>query len=487
MLKTIHSKFVVITVIFILLVVGIPTTFLMLQWRQNFNQRSEVMLNATMDVVNSCINNAMLMGNKKRMQTIVENVSVNRSVSHVRIVSPSGLIRYASDTTEVGKSIFMVAPGHLDQEFSATHSVDRVDEEKFYSIVRPILNNRECQSCHSDAGEVIAYVDVDTDLTQAERFFLTGSMHMSFLAIAIILVLFVGFYFIFNKYIRLPLLSFRSALDQVHDGNLNVTLPATKVDEIGVLEVHFNHMVQNLRDSKEEIEQLHFEQLQRADKMVTLGELAAEMAHEINNPAGIIMSRADYLQMSGENVHGLKKYDEDLSVIIKQVEKISKITGNILKYSRKLPKEFSQIDLRHIIEESMVILAPRLKKNKIEVITEFATSKTTLNGDALQIEQVLTNLINNAIDAMPEGGTLTIRVEEDPENHLTLIIADTGSGMESSLTEHIFTPFFTTKKDGKGTGLGLYIVKNILKNHGADITCSSTLGEGTSFRISFKN
>jgi two-component system, NtrC family, sensor kinase len=485
MLKTIHSKFVVITVIFILLVVGIPTTFLMLQFRENFSQRSDVMLNATMDVVNSCINNAMMLGKLKHLQTIVDNVSLNTSVSHVRIFSPGGMVRYATDTTEIGKSIFMVSPGHVDQILPDKKSVRIYEKGQYYSMVRPILNGKECQPCHADEGHIIAYVDVDTDLTQAERYFLTGSMHMVFLAIAIIITLFFGFYYIFNRYIRKPLLNFRSALDKVHEGNLEVSLPARKDDEIGALEDHFNHMVSNLRDSKEEIEELHFEQLQRADKMVTLGELAAEMAHEINNPAGIIMSRADYIQMSGDKVHGLKQFDEDLSVIINQIEKISKITGNILKYSRKLPKEFKEIDLKQLVEESMIILGPRMKKNKIDVDIQYDTAETKLNGDPLQIEQVLTNLINNAIDAMPEGGVLSIRVLQSENKKLEIHISDNGPGMDDKLRQQIFTPFYTTKKDGKGTGLGLYIVKNICKNHGAEIFCDSEPGEGTTFRIVF--
>ncbi len=485
MLKTIHSKFVVVTVIFILLVVGIPTTFLILQFRENFKQRSQVMLNSTMDVVNSCINNAMMLGKLKQMQTIVNNISKNESVSHIRIVSPRGIIRFATDTTEIGKSITIVAPGHFERVMPEIDLVKLADHDKFYTMIRPILNLRPCLTCHADAGDIIAYVDVDTDLTQAERYFFTGSLHMTFLAVLIIIVLFFGFYFIFNKYIRRPLINFRSALDQVHDGNLNVSLPAKKEDEIGVLEGHFNHMVVNLRDSKAEIEALHFEQLQRADKMVTLGELAAEMAHEINNPAGIIMSRADYLQMSSDKIHGLKQYHEDLAVIINQVDKISKITGNILKYSRKLPKEFKKIDLQVIIEESLTILGPRLAKNKIKLEKYFNTNDTKINGDPLQIEQVLMNLINNAVDAMPGGGDLTINVERPKENQMVLSISDSGSGIDAAIQEQIFSPFFTTKKDGKGTGLGLYIVNNICKNHGAEITCDSKPGEGTTFRIVF--
>jgi two-component system NtrC family sensor kinase len=307
---------------------------------------------------------------------------------------------------------------------------------------------------------------------------------MIFLAIAMLVILFFGFYYIFNHFIRKPLLRFRKALDQVDEGNLNISLPAEKDNEIGVLEGHFNQMVKNLKDSNDQIEAFHFEQLQRADKMVTLGELAAEMAHEINNPAGIVMSRADYLQMMMRKNPADPAYMEDLEVILKQVEKISNITGNILKYSKKLPKNFQSLDLIPVIEDSLSLLGPRLNKKKIKVRTIYQVDKAAISGDPVQMEQVLTNLINNAIDAMDPDDLLSISVSRD-DRGLVLVVEDTGAGMDEETEQNIFSPFFTTKTGDKGTGLGLYIVKNILKNHGAAITCRSEAGTGTSFEIIF--
>ncbi len=483
MFRTIHAKFVITTVIFVLLSVGIPTTFLVLQLRENFDQRSKVMLEATLDVLHSSVVNAMMQERHTQVQSIINYISRNRSVEHLRIISPEGIIKYATDTTETGRPIAVVAPEHFELEGSDSGIV-RHNQMDTYSMIRPIKNQPACQNCHDQRRNIIAYVDVDTDLTKAERYFYTGSLHMIFLAIAMLLAMFFGFYFIFSYFIRRPLLRFRKALDQIEEGNLDISLPAEKEDEIGILEGHFNQMVRNLRDSKSEIEALHFEQLQRADKMVTLGELAAEMAHEINNPAGIIMSRTDYLHMVMKQKPEYAKYEEDVEVILKQVDKISNITGNILKYSKKLPKNFRKINLIQAIEESLSLLGPRLSKKKISVLTSFSVKKAVINGDAVQIEQVLTNLINNAIDAMGTNGILNISMDGGVKE-LILRIEDNGSGMDESTLSQIFSPFFTTKTGDKGTGLGLYIVKNILKNHGAAITCISSLGNGTVFEIRF--
>ncbi len=486
MFKTIHAKFVVSTVVFVLLSVGIPTTFLVIQFRQNFDQRSRIMLESTLDVVHGALANAMVLGQHERehIQYIVDNISVNPSVDHIRIITPDGMVKYATDTSEIGKKMGQIAPGHFLISSRDSIEIIRYNHENVYSMIRPVNNKPECLSCHGDPGSVIAYVDVDTDLTRAERYFYTGSIHMIFLAIAILLIMFFGFYFIFNHYIRKPLLNFRTALDRVEAGNLNISLPAEKRDEIGVLEGHFNQMVQNLKDSKNQIEAMHFEQLQRADKMVTLGELAAEMAHEINNPAGIIMSRTDYLQMIIQKNSDYAQYEEDIEVILKQVQKISNITGNILKYSRKLPKNFQKLDLADIIEETLALLGPRLSKKKITVNTSISADPARINGDAMQMEQVLTNLINNAIDAMQTGGSLNISLER-ANSRLILRVQDDGNGMDAETRANIFSPFFTTKSGDKGTGLGLYIVRNILKNHHATIDCQSSPGNGTTFEIMF--
>jgi two-component system NtrC family sensor kinase len=347
------------------------------------------------------------------------------------------------------------------------------------------LNQVQCQECHGNKA-VVAYLDVDTNLTQAERYFYTGSIHMIFLGLAIIMALFFGFYILFRNFINKPLISFRTALASVEKGNLDVNLPAKKNDEIGILEKHFNHMVKNLKDSKQKIDEMHFEQLQRADKLVTLGELAAQMAHEINNPAAIILSRADCVQMEAQKNNDLAKYDEDLQVIMNQVNKVSRITGNMLKYSRKLPKQFILVDLKQIVEESLHILEPRIIKNKITITKQFEVKNSTLQGDAHQLEQVVTNLINNALDAMTEGGKLKLIICLNEDHYLQLKINDNGSGIDDTTVEQIFTPFFTTKSGEKGTGLGLYIVKNICKNHNADIKCFSKPGEETTFTITFK-
>ncbi|MCK5032443.1 MAG: HAMP domain-containing histidine kinase [Calditrichia bacterium] len=485
MFKTIKYKFIFSTITLILIGVGIPSIFLINQFKENFEQRSKLMIKSTLDVVLQGMYDKMMSSDKKDVQNIIYEISQNESVDNIRVFNETGKILFASNADEIGKSMNEIAAHHMEDINLSDINISRLTDQGVYSVIEPINNKPQCQQCHGE-GQILAYLDIDTNLTQAENYFHTGSVHFIFLAIIIIIVLFIIFYAVFNHLINKPLIRFNEAMDKVEKGEPDARLPAKKEDEIGTLEKHFNRMVNKLQLSQNKIEELHFEQLRHADKLVTLGELAAEMAHEINNPAAIIMSRADYLQMESENNSPLTNYKEDLGVIVNQIERVSKITQNILKYSKKLPKNFDKIELIQIINESTNILEPRLKKHKIKLIKDFKFDKVYIFGDAVQIEQVITNLVNNGIDAIGENGEMNIQVLKTEKQQVQIIISDTGRGIEKHIRDNIFSPFFTTKKRNKGTGLGLYIVKNICKNHNAEIECDSEPGKGTKFTITFK-
>ncbi len=486
MLKTIKSKFVTVTVLFILLSVGIPTTFLIYQFRENFKERSYIMVETTLDVIVNCINRSMLR-EEKNIQQIVNQYAENDYIKHIRLFNYDGLILYSDQPKDINKTVMEVSPNHKIPKDLKYQHIDILDNDNVYFATRPIFNLPECQRCHTK-GDIIAYLDIDTNLSLAETRFYTGSKHMIYLAIAIIIVLLVGFISFFNVFINKPVKKVINALDEVDAGNLNAKINHNSDDEFGALANHFNQMSSRIKESLEKIESLHFEQLQRADKLVTLGELAAEMAHEINNPTAVIMSRADYLQMETEDNKQLKSYSEDIDVIVSQVLKISKITGNILKYGKKRSKDFQKINLIQVIQETINILEPRFRKKSITVNLDIQCRDCNIFGDSSQCEQVVTNILNNAVDAIGQDGNISIILKPADKNNFCCLleIHDDGPGMDEDTRKQIFSPFFTTKNADKGTGLGLYIVKNICQNHNAEISCQSEINSGTTFSILFK-
>lgn len=486
MLKTIKAKFILSTILFIILVVGIPITFLMSQFAENFHQRSTIMLDATMDMLRYGLDNAMMQGSNKNVQGIVNEISAYDNINHIRIFNKDGIVTYATELNEVGKNFIKLAPDHINHQTAdgLERKIKLLQDKHAYSAFEAIQNADRCQSCHG-SDPVIAYLDVDSHLTDSERYFYTGSFHILFLAVAIIIVLAFGFIIFFEKLINNPLKKFLSAFDEVEKGNLDIRLDTGKNDEFGQLEKNFDNMVTVIQNSRNEIEELHFKQLQHTHKLATIGELTTEMAHEINNHTAIIMTRADYLQLESMNNDNLKKYEEDFDVLLDQSMKVSKITGNILKHSKKTEKEFAEINAKKIIDESLLIFDPIVKKKSIKLIKEYRTEDAIIFGDAYQLDQVLTNLLNNSIDSLKEEGELKIILDKNSEGKIQIIVSDNGEGIDPKNIDQIFSPFFTTKQADKGTGLGLYIVKNICKNHNAEIKCKSEKGKGTNFIITF--
>lgn len=486
MFKTIKSKFIALSVIVIILSIGIPVGFLLNQLSENFKDRSEIMVESAIDLMIYGLNSSMMMGDQKNVQNIVEQISKNKTIEHLRIFNKLGIIKYSTQKDEIGKNIEIIEPGHIEEQiYDITERKIFLDKKtNVYKAIEPILVETRCQSCHQEE-KIISYLDVDTDLTKAEINFYTGSFHMLFLGLLLIFLLALSFYLIFNKMINNPLNKFTLALEEVEKGNLNLKLPADGKDEFSVLNYHYNRMTNELKNSREQIDEMHFDQLQRADKMVTLGELTASMAHDINNHSAIIMSRADFLLYEAENNRELSACIEDLNVVNDQIEKISKITGNILKHSKKLSQSFSEIDLVKLVENSCYMVEPLIKKRKVKLIKEIKLSSAQINGDPNQIEQMILNLVSNALDALPNGGELKIILQLAEENKIQLLAKDNGIGIDADSLEKIFSPFYTNKEADKGTGLGLYIVQNICKNHNAEVKCESKLNEGTTFIITF--
>jgi PAS domain S-box-containing protein len=220
------------------------------------------------------------------------------------------------------------------------------------------------------------------------------------------------------------------------------------------------------------------EQLRKTERIAELGTLASGMAHEIGTPMNVILGRAEYL-MDRVNEEPVKK---GLKTIVEQVERITKVMNQLLAFARRKPPERGPLDLKAIVENSVEMFEERLAKSRVRVETLIDEHCPKVLADNDQMNQVLINLIMNAIHAMPEGGTLRIRLAQ-AQDMVRLTVTDTGQGIPQEALKKIFEPFFTTKEFGKGTGLGLTVVKGIVEEHQGVITVESEAGKGTTFTI----
>jgi PAS domain S-box-containing protein len=219
-------------------------------------------------------------------------------------------------------------------------------------------------------------------------------------------------------------------------------------------------------------------QLRRAERLAELGTLASGMAHEIGTPMNVILGRAEYLLQRTAD-EGMKK---GLATIVTQVERITKVMNQLLTFARRKPSERRAVDLGEIVEDSLEMFQERITHSRVTVDKSIESSLPPVCADRDQLIQVLINLVMNSLHAMPEGGRLGLSLDRE-NRHVRLGVSDTGYGMPEEICSKVFEPFFTTKDFGKGTGLGLTVVKGIVEEHGGTIAVESVVDKGTTFWV----
>ncbi len=223
------------------------------------------------------------------------------------------------------------------------------------------------------------------------------------------------------------------------------------------------------------------DQLMQAEKLSSIGLLAAGVAHEVNTPLAVITSQAQMLmkQMPADDAQA-----RTLDKIIKQAFRASEIVNNLLKFSRVSDSEYADLDLNRVIRETLSLVEPMLKASKISLNAQLDSDLPAVYGNYGKLQQVFMNLILNARDAMPYGGDLTLATESE-NSTVHVEVSDNGVGIPADHLNKIFDPFFTTKSKSRGTGLGLSVSYGIIREHGGKIRVESTVGRGTSFRLQF--
>jgi signal transduction histidine kinase len=224
------------------------------------------------------------------------------------------------------------------------------------------------------------------------------------------------------------------------------------------------------------------------DKMVSLGKLAASVVHEINNPlAGVLNYIRLMSKILGRNAlaaEDIKRFQKYLDIMGSEIKRSSDIVSNLLAFSRKSKLEFSDVDVNNVLQRSILLSNHKLMLSNIQIQNQLSPDVPKVVGDFNQLQQCILNLIFNAADAMPDGGYITIESTCSPDRRLVQIkVADTGRGIAKENLTKIFDPFFSTKQEGKGLGLGLSVVYGIIDRHKGTIVAESEVGKGTVFTI----
>jgi two-component system NtrC family sensor kinase len=301
----------------------------------------------------------------------------------------------------------------------------------------------------------------------------TFTIPLAFMGIFMLLVVFI--FFLVVRSVLKPLALIRKATEEVaRETFAPISIQTGKKDEVSQLIVAFNKMAGELESRQT--------QLLQSRKMASIGTLTSGIAHELNNPLNNISLTAETLLMNHREMSDGEK-EEMLQEIMHQSDRGSQVVRNLLEFSRTDRPFLSALSVEETLKGTIRLIRNQLMVNRIKLHQEIQGDIPAIRGKRQDLEQAFLNILVNSIQAMPEGGEITIRAGLEPDGYIRVDLEDTGTGIKPEDLTHIFDPFYTTKPVGQGTGLGLSLAYGIVRNHGGYIETKSRLNKGTSFSI----
>ncbi len=474
---------------------------------------------STADLVKGSIHYSMLTAHREAIEQTVEVIGSGPGIKGISIYDKTGKIVYSSRKSEVGHSVEKgtstcrichkgaAEPREINGESKNWAIVSDTTGTKTLKFVIPIYNEPSCYTaaCHYHPAKKNILGVLETNFSTAAvdaaikqnrvGTFLFGGLFI------VVLSLFLGI--ILYKFVSKPVSLLDEGMQRIAKGELDHVIEIDSRDEMGLLANTFNSMARDIKQYRENMEnwtKVLEEEIQKktaemmkahdqfinAEKLASLGRMAAGVAHELNSPLTGIVTFAHLMlkRVPAEN----KQDIEDLEVIIEQAERCSRIVKGLLGFSRKTTAEKVFVNVNSLTESTISMLRNQAKFYNIKFNLRFDESIPQVPIDPNQLQQVFVNLLINAADAMNEKGQVTVatRLISDTasdKNYVEIEFSDTGPGIPEEYIGKVFEPFFTTKPIGKGTGLGLAVSYGIIKKHNGNIFVRSELGRGASFFV----
>jgi two-component system NtrC family sensor kinase len=427
-------------------------------------------------------------GHKESLASIFQTVGALPGVEKLRVFNEEGKIRYSAKPAEVG---------HLTDELDYTvyRSPERstpfqseATGHRSFCLVEPIENEGKCRRCHPKDVEVLGVLDVCLSMEDTEKSIAFNRLLLlSSTGLAVILTSAIAS-ILLKRFVSRPVARLVETMESVEAGKLDGRVDIRSGDELGRLGNSFNEMIRKLSDARDELEKFHHRQLARADRLASLGEMAAGIAHEIKNPLAGIFGAAQILAQEFPEGDPKREIIGEMMTLVKRLDTTIK---DLLNFARYTEPKFTQGNLNDVIDKVLFLVQQISEGKRARIVREFDPAMPEIEMDPEQMKQVFLNLALNALQASAGKVTLTIRTLGDvpmegddvrvPARYVMASVTDDGPGIPPEKLGKIFQPFFTTKESG--TGLGLSMTRKILDLHEGRISAENEPGGGATFTV----
>jgi len=484
--------------------------------RKNLMENTIGFVSSFSEVVKKSIRNDMLLFQRRNIQKTLESVGASKAIAKVQVLDARGIVTYSSDKTDIGHRVERDSWACIGCHGNSSSPLDTLPNDNQWTIYtnaagfrtlsvdEPIYNEPDCYTaaCHAHNQDqmVLGMLTMDFSLLPIdtrirEQMFVTSAYVLLFLAISALIL-----YGVLWQLVLRPVNALSGCMERITSGDLSHRVPAASGDEIGRLALTFNTMAEELNSARRRMERWNLsleeevkkktdeimvtqKKMVKTEKLAALGRLTADVAHEIRNPLTAVGGYARRLHRTISS----PKEKEYAGIIVAEVHRLEKILRDILTFSRDVKISFEKIPVNDMVRGCIVSFSALCEEHAI-TMTESLKADQPVLLDTSQARQAVNNLISNAIDAMPGGGSLmvtTVMEQRYNAKFVAVHIADNGSGIPAEKLQVVFEPFYTTKEIGRGTGLGLAISRKIMEEHGGHISAVNRDGGGLTSSLFF--
>jgi len=486
--RSLTAKVLVAVGVTVAVVIAIYTYFVIRVQSAWWHERTQAQNLIAASMIHEYLNGVMLSERHEEVQRFLLKMQKSDEIWRGRVIRPDGSVAFSTETQEVNCATMNV-PAALFAEGRVLQGEHVEANHRLAIAMRPVTNVDSCRRCHGAEHPFLGAIITERSMAPAEAS-IAGNRNL-LVAYGVIIFVLVGvvLWLLIVRLVSQPVRELLQQMRRVERGDLNARAAGHRLDEIGELARDFNAMVRSLDAAKHELHESHEKQMQQASKLATIGELAAGIAHEIRNPLAGIGAAVEVIADGHDK--------EVVGEIRRQITRLNNTLRELLDFARQREPEIAPCDVGELIRPMLALVRSDAQKHHIQIVEDLPAELPAISADAGQAQQALLNVLLNAIQAMPDGGTLTVVAratrpcpggnnngrDARSTTAVDIVITDTGVGISAENRPKIFSPFFTTKH--RGTGLGLAITRSIMEKHGGTIRVESETGRGTTFTLEF--